>query len=588
VNGLDTEREGGGPESGGVSGVPAGDSLDNGTFPLTGGPQRRHWRESTISDDDLSDRGGVFFAAVEMTRMPMILSDPRQPDNPIVFANKAFLDLTGYEEAEVIGRNCRFLQGPRTDQEHVRELREAVANREAVSLEILNYKRDGTPFWNAVFIGPVFDRSGELLYFFASQLDVSRRRESEDARRHSQKMEAIGQLTAGLAHDFNNLLQVVAGNHELLERDLVEPKSRRRLDIAAQAVERAARLTRQLLAFARKTRLNPVRVDLSATIAGFAELLETSLGSTIDLRLDLLRRMPAALIDEAQLETALLNVLANSRDSMGRGGTVTVATSTLHLNGDAAARDLPPGDYVVVEVRDTGSGMSEAVRQRAIEPFFTTKTVGKGTGLGLAMVHGFVQQSRGRLEIDSRPEQGTTVRMLFPVAPADTLLAGESSPGAPAAPRTLTREAEPPAPAAGAAGARILLVEDSDEVRQLAHDHLAEAGYVVYLASSADEALQKLTQLDWKIDLLFTDLIMPGSINGLALADSVRERLPDLPILLTTGYTEDLVGEAKAAGADVLGKPYRRAELLDRVQGALGRLAGAPRRQPSDFGAAEA
>jgi PAS domain S-box-containing protein len=202
------EVEGPGPGRGGASGVPADGSLPDGSVTLVGHHQARHWRESTITEDDLSDRGGVFFAAVEMTRMPMLLTNPRLPDNPVVFANKAFLDLTGYEEKEVLGRNCRFLQGPRTDREHVRMLREAVEAHQPISIEILNYKRDGTAFWNAVFVGPVTSPDGELLYFFASQLDVTRRRDSEDSARQAQKMEAVGQLTAGLAHDFNNLLQV--------------------------------------------------------------------------------------------------------------------------------------------------------------------------------------------------------------------------------------------------------------------------------------------------------------------------------------------------------------------------------------------
>ena len=517
----------------------------------------------------------MFFAAVEMTRMPMILTDPRQDDNPIVFANKAFLDLTGYEEKEVLGRNCRFLQGPRTDQEHVRELRDAIAGGHAISIEILNYKRNGTPFWNAVFIGPVFDTEGKLLYFFASQLDVSRRRESEDARRHSQKMEAIGQLTAGVAHDFNNLLQVVAGNQELLESHLVEPQARRRLEIAQQATERAARLTRQLLAFARKTRLNPTRLNLSNAVSNFADLLETTLGASIDLRLDLLRRMPSAMVDESQLETALLNILSNSRDALGRGGTVVISTATRYLNGDAAAYGLAPGEYCVLEVKDDGAGMSEAVRARATEPFYTTKSVGKGTGLGLAMVDGFVQQSRGRMEVESEEGKGTTIRLLFPAAGPDDAGAAYEQP------------LKAPVHGSNRTGV-ILLVEDSDEVRQLAQDHLSEAGYTVHVASSGDEALDRLDALGWKIDLLFTDMIMPGATNGLTLAERVRERAPGIRILFATGYTEDLVGEAKANGADVLGKPYRRSELLDRVAAAMARDNRDQRRTPSDFGAAEA
>ncbi|HBI18078.1 MAG TPA: hybrid sensor histidine kinase/response regulator, partial [Brevundimonas sp.] len=217
------------------------------------GPHLSHWRQSTITEPGFGDQGDVFFAAIQMTRMPMIISDPRQPDNPIAFANNALLDLTGYEEAEVVGRNCRFLQGAQTDRDTVGELRDAVAAKRAIAVEILNYRRDGSPFWNAVFMGPIFDEHGELLYFFASQLDVTRRRESEQVSRQAQKMEAIGQLTAGLAHDFNNLLQVVGGS---LERIAAAPddveRVKRFVGVASTAADRGAKLTQQLLAFARR------------------------------------------------------------------------------------------------------------------------------------------------------------------------------------------------------------------------------------------------------------------------------------------------------------------------------------------------
>ena len=573
------EREGGGPESGGSAGIPAGDSLPDGTVSLTGHHQARHWRESTITDDDLLDRGGVFFAAVEMTRMPMILTNPRLPDNPIVFANKAFLDLTGYEESEVLGRNCRFLQGPRTDREMVRELREAVAAHQPISIEILNYRRDGSPFWNAVFIGPVTNPDGELLYFFASQLDITRRRESEESYRQAQKMEAVGQLTGGIAHDFNNLLQAIMGNHERLIGKIEAPDLRRRLENAQNAAERAAKLTRQLLAFARKTRLDPTPVDLSAAINGFADLLATTAGNRTDLQLNLRHRLPNCLVDLTHLETSLLNVVLNARDAMPDGGTVTIATSRLHLNGDAPRRGLPPGDYVVLSVTDEGTGMPPSVVERAMEPFFTTKGQGKGTGLGLAMVHGFLQQSRGRLEIESEVGRGTTVRMILPVHEGD------------AEPSLLPPEAVP-APTKAAPpkeGPVILVVEDNEDVLALAREHLLDLGYQVLTANDGEEALSVLERVEKKIDLLFTDLIMPGSINGLALADQLRREAPHVPVLLTTGYNEELARGANIPGLDVLAKPYRRAELADRVRSALART-GSPglRRRPSDFGAAEA
>ncbi len=559
------------------SGVPAAGTLDKGAPEPLGAPGLRHWRESTITEPGLDNRGNVFFAAVEMTRMPMILTDPNQADNPIVFANKAFLDLTGYEEAEVVGRNCRFLQGAMSDRESVAEMRDHIARAEAISLEIINYKRDGTPFWNAVFIGPVYDTAGKLLYFFASQLDVSRRRNSEQAQRQSQKMEAIGQLTAGLAHDFNNLLQVVNGNLELLASRPLDERSIRYVDAARSAAERGAKLTRQLLAFARKTRLEPQVVDISALIAEFGEIIESTLGSQVDLQLSLRRRLPPVMLDADNFEMALLNIVINARDAMPGGGLVTITTSSLHLNGDAAARNLPSGDYVVVEVRDEGEGMPAYVVERAIEPFFTTKGVGKGTGLGLAMAHGFVQQSRGRLEIDSAPGQGTTIRLLFPAA------RGEVKPAPIASPTEDRHRAQPTT-------AHILVVEDNLEVLELAREILTGVGYQVTTATSGDEGLSVFEQSPKAFDLLFSDLVMPGGMNGISLAAEINRRRPEIPVLLTTGYNEELVIDGPSRPAmDVIGKPYRRAELIDRVRQALERHGeGQPRRNASEFGAAEA
>lgn len=568
------EVEGGGQSSG----VPAGDALSGNTEPTPGA--KRHWRESTITRPGLEDRGDVFFAAIEMTRMPMILTDPSIDDNPIVFANKAFLDLTGYEEAEVLGRNCRFLQGAQTEPEQVAQLRHAVAAREAIAIEILNYKRDGTPFWNAVFIGPVYDTSGNLLYFFASQLDVTRRRESEQAFHQAQKMEAIGQLTAGLAHDFNNLLQVVVGNLELLGTKLEDEKQLAYLARARSAADRGAKLTGQLLAFARKTRLAPAPIDVGELITGFLEMLESSLGRSIELHLSLRRGLPKAIVDTEQLEMAILNIALNARDAMPSGGLLTISTSKVHLNGDAPARQLTPGDYVSIEIRDEGEGMPPRVLERAIEPFFSTKATGKGTGLGLAMASGFVQQSRGRLEIESKIGEGTTVRMLFPVASSADDYVNQP---------LAKKVGAPPAEQQG--NAHILVVEDSPEVLALARDNLRDAGYRVTIAETGELGLAAYKRLrdDNPVDLLFTDLVMPGGMNGIMLAEAVAELDPDLPVLMTTGYNEELVVEGPLrVGRDVLGKPYRRAELLDRVAQALAnRNTGKSRRTPSDFGPAE-
>lgn len=537
------------PQGDGQSvGVPADGQLEGSAYNPLGNPGLRHWQASYIDKAGLEDRGNIFFAAVEMTRMPMVVTDPRQPDNPIVFVNRAFLDLTLYEEEELIGRNCRMLQGPQTDPATVAEIRAAVAEERAVALDILNYKADGTPFWNALYLGPIFDHEGHLLYFFASQMDVTERRATEQSSMQAQKMEAIGQLTAGMAHDFNNLLQVINGNLELALLGLGgNPNAGEPIRRAQRAAMKAGRLTQQLLTFARKQRLEPRRVNLNSLLVEFSEMLVRTLGDKVELHLDLKPGLPYCTLDPTHLEMALLNVLINARDAMPQGGKVKVGTSLLRHGGE-------DGSHVVICVIDEGEGMSPEVMRRATEPFFTTK--GPGTGLGLAMVHGFVQQSRGRLEIDSAPGEGTTVRMVFPVS--DGAADAPGSAHAPAA----TAEEE-------AARPRILVVEDNEDVRELAETMLGAAGYAVVSASSGERALELLDG-DKKIDLLFTDVIMPGGMNGLQLAERVRERRPETPILITTGYMEELPSPTgRTQPLDVLSKPYRQEELLSRVRAIL-------------------
>ena len=353
----------------------------------------------------------------------------------------------------------------------------------------------------------------------------------------------------------------------------IDDRQRRLLGNSARAAERGAKLTRQLLAFARKTRLDPRRVDLNDLIHEFGDLIDNTVGAQIRLVTALERRLPPVSIDPTHLEMALLNVLINARDAMPGGGTVTIATELWKLNGNAAAYHLPEGDYVVLSIADEGEGMSEDVRQRATEPFFTTKGREKGTGLGLAMVHGFVQQSLGRLDIDSVPGQGTTVRLIFPVMAADDL--------------TPERVAVRPATGPSTGGSEtILLVEDSEDVRTLAQEQLLSLGYAVIAAASGEEALTRLA--DQKIDLLLTDIVMPGGMNGLELVERFRATHPDTPVLMTTGYNEDLVADIpRGSKLDVIGKPYRRDELADRIRMAIDRRSSAERRQEQRFGPKE-
>jgi PAS domain S-box-containing protein len=546
------DQQGGGQSAG----LPASGEVEGNAETPLGGPGIRHWQASFITQDGLLDRGNIFFAAVEMTRMPMTVTDPRQPDNPIVFANNAFFDLTGYSNEETIGRNCRFLQGPETDQRTLDEVRQAIREERAVAVDILNYKKDGKPFWNALFIGPIFDQDGELLYFFASQMDITERRTTQESYLQAQKMEAIGQLTAGMAHDFNNLLQVINGNLEVALISLDRPDlARQQLERAQRAAMRAGRLTQQLLTFARKQRLEPRLININNLVFDFSEMLVRTLGGKIELRLDLRPGLPSCMLDPTHLEMALLNVLINARDAMPDGGEVTVATSIVRGEDRLKVHDLPHGTYVSLCVLDKGTGMAPEVLRRATEPFFTTK--GPGTGLGLAMVHGFVQQSHGRLEIDSKPGEGTKVTMIFPIADNAAGLADATA-------------GDAAADDAGASAARagVLVVEDNDDVRELAEQVLGMEGYAVQSAASGEQALDLLRQ-GARADLLFTDVIMPGGMNGLELVERARALRPGLPVLVTTGYMDELPQGGRGGGLSILAKPYRQEELLERVRKAL-------------------
>jgi PAS domain S-box-containing protein len=514
-------------------------------------------------------RDDIFFAAVEMTRMPMLVTDPNLPDNPIVFANHAFLQLTGYAAEEVMGRNCRFLQGPGTDPEAIAMLRSALAARTDISLELLNYRKDGRPFWNALFVSPVFDADGRLLYHFGSQLDVTRRREAEMALRRAQRMEALGQLTGGLAHDFNNLLQVVIGSLELL-RPLVEssenPRARRRHQGALEAARRGATLTRQLLAFARRQRLDGRPTDVNATLSGMAELLGRSLGQGLRLRLELAPDLPPARLDAGQLEAALLNLLLNARDAMPGGGEAVIRTR--RLGAEEATQGSAPDeethgapDFVEVAVCDAGTGIAPEIMERVTEPFFTTKEVGRGSGLGLAQVYGFVRQSGGHLRIESAPGAGTVVRLRFPALPASDMPGDAPRPGPRAAPE----------PVGG--GESILIVDDNAEVLELAESVLSDLGYRVTTAPDARAALALLADPGFAIDLLFTDVVMPGGMNGIRLATEARRGRPQLRVLLSTGFVdpreEAMSTSARPHGFPVIPKPYRRGELARRVRRVL-------------------
>jgi signal transduction histidine kinase len=361
--------------------------------------------------------------------------------------------------------------------------------------------------------------------------DVTDRRRAEDRARQAQTMAAIGRLTSGVAHDFNNLLASISGNTEMLLSDLGQAsREGRRLKIIEQAAERGAELVRQLLAFARKQALAPQQVDLNAILRNIEALLKTTLGAMVRVDLELNPGLWPALVDPAQIEHVVLNLAINARDAMPDGGLLTIATSNVSLDALDASDDLAPGDYVVIVVRDTGSGMSEEVLRNAFEPFFTTKPPGRGSGLGLSQVYGVTRQSGGGVRIDSAPGQGTSVMVFLPRAPGDMAAVSADVPG------DEVDRASAPQPDAGKR-ATVLLVDDEETVRTTIGAMIESAGFLLLTAASGKAALD-LVQGGAAFDLLMVDFAMPG-MTGLAVARTVRECGLLLPVVFITGYGDE-------------------------------------------------
>ncbi len=389
--------------------------------------------------------------------------------------------------------------------------------------------------------------------------EVAHRLRTEEALRQSQKMEAVGQLTGGIAHDFNNMLAVVVSALDLLARKYLQddPLAMRYVDAARNGTKRAAQLTHRLLAFSRQQPLRPEALNANRLVSGMSDLLRHSLGATIQLEAVQAGGLWRTHADPNQLENAILNLAVNARDAMPDGGRLTIETANAFLDDRYAAEQigLLPGQYVMVAVTDTGSGMSPDVVSRAFDPFFTTKEVGRGTGLGLSQVYGFVKQSGGHVKIYSEPGQGTTVKIYLP-----RLLHGQDedaqSGAVPLAPHANGRET-------------VLVVEDEAAVRAMSVDALTELGYRVLEADGAEAAL-RLLDAHPEIALMFADVVMPG-MNGRKLADEARNRRPDLKVLFTTGYTRNAVvhNGVLDAGVDLLGKPFTLEELGASVRAVL-------------------
>jgi PAS domain S-box-containing protein len=430
--------------------------------------------------------------------------------------------------------------------------------RELVTLE----RADGLRFELEVSAGPVRDSAGDIALSVTTMQDVSARLEAEEIRRRSQRLEAVGQLTGGVAHEFNNLLMAIGGCIDLLRPMVPGERARTLLENAGRATDHGAQLTRQLLAFARRQNLQPEPVDLNALVSGMTELLTSTLGRSIEVTADLTEITWPALADTTQLELVLLNLAINARDAMPAGGRLTIGTGNASLGPPRRAEEPPAGDYAMLLVTDTGTGMTPDVLVHIFEPFFTTKDVGRGTGLGLPQVLGVVQQLGGGVAVDSVPGEGTTVRVYLPRARA--WAAG-------AAGRPDRRGAAPPPHLAPLNGLRLLLVDDDPEVRHVARAMLEAMGGMVTEAAGGAEALLRL-RTDSAIDLVLADYTMP-EMTGMDLAAQIAAIAPNLPIVLMTGYSAAALSGTTPHVRAVLQKPFRVEQLAEALRQVLDRPA---------------
>jgi PAS domain S-box-containing protein len=469
--------------------------------------------------------------------------------------------IKGYTEAEIVG--CHFsVFYSDNDREWGAPQRALTIARTTGRFEAegWRHRKDGSRFWANVVIDPIQDESGELIGYAKVTRDLTEKREMEDQLRQAQKMEAIGQLTGGIAHDFNNLLAVVVGNLEALKRRFggslgnQEALFERLTDGALSGADRAAALTRQLLAFSRQQALDPQPIDPAALIASTQELLRRSLGERIIVEASIPAEVWTAFADGHQLENALLNLAVNARDAMPMGGRLTISAGNVQIDATATRSDeLTPGDYVMISVTDVGTGMLPAIAAKAFEPFFTTKVSGHGSGLGLSQVYGFSKQSGGHASIETAIGMGTTVRLYLPrfhgvPTPAEL---HDNATAIPLAQQDAT----------------ILLVEDDDLVRACSLEILRDLGYRVIEASDGHEALRLLdSHLD--VSLVFTDLGLPGGLDGEQLAAQVRLRRPEMKFLFTTGYVE--AGKHPrsdpAGRTAMLSKPFNYARLGEKLR----------------------
>ena len=507
-------------------------------------------RERNLTRLSLRDR------ALSSISQGIVVTDERHAHPMVIYANPALARMTGYSLEELIGLPSKAFLPPNPPPGLAEQLALARAKRREVRFDTQTKRKDGTTFLDHVSASPIVNAEGDLTHYVSIHEDITQARQRDERMHESQRMEAVGQLTGGIAHDFNNLLTVVRANAEDMRDELKDsPLLRRQADMVLQAATRGADLVQQLMAFARKQELEPKVVDLNAMLDSFTKLVGRTLQENVQIDVIKGKDIPPIKVDPGRLENALLNLSINARDAMPEGGTITIETLTATLDQSYAAENpgVRAGRYALIAISDTGTGMTKEVAEKAFQPFFTTKEVGQGTGLGLSMVYGFVRQSGGHAKIYSELGHGTTIKIYLP--PTEGAVATESTSG-----RTIQVKGS----------GNVLLVEDDELVRESVYSKLLRLGYIVTPVCSAAEALETLEK-NPHFDLVFTDVIMPGSMTGADLTRDVMRRWPGIKVLMTSGYTEaSALGKVKMPeGVRLLSKPYSNADLAQAFRDVL-------------------
>jgi len=492
--------------------------------------------------------------AIEQAAEMITITDAR---GNIVYVNPAFEVVTGYTRADVLGRNPRLLKSGVQDEAFYRALWETITNGRTFRSRMVNRKKDGTAYTEEATISPVRDGTGAIASYVAVKRDVTQDLALEAQLLQSQKMEGIGRLAGGVAHDFNNLLTVILSYTELACESVRDGDLQEYLQEIRGAGERAASLTRQLLAFSRKQVLQPESLDLNRVVTDMEKMLRRIIGEDIDLVKALAPDLGRVRADPGQIEQVIMNLAVNARDAMQEGGKLTIETANVDLDADYVAlhEGVEPGPYVIIVVTDSGVGMDERTKAQIFEPFFTTKAVGKGTGLGLSTVFGIVKQSGGSIDVFSEPAKGTTFKVYLPRELSPTV--------APAAPKS-TRSVRP-------TGAEtILVVEDDEALRRVVKRALDAAGYTVLIASNGEEALVASSWHKGDIHLLLTDVVMPR-MGGRVLAEQLLRARPNIKVLYMSGFTDNAIVHHGVLDATThfLGKPFTAIDLARKVREVL-------------------